>query len=52
MNSVAMDQASMDARWANWKQDGFRLNLVRKARMRKVFAALCLGGAFWLVLQF
>lgn len=52
MNGVPMDQVSMDARWAKWKQDGLRMNMVRKARFRKVVAVLCLGGALWLSLQF
>jgi hypothetical protein len=52
MNGVAMDQASMDARWAKWKLDGVRMNVLRKARFRKLVAALCLGGALWVVLQF
>ena len=47
-----MDTAALDARWAKWKQDGRRAELVRKERLRNILAALCLGGALLMFLRF
>ena len=50
-DGAAQPEADDDARWANWKRDGARLDLRRQERVRQVIAALCMGGAGWLLFR-
>lgn len=47
----AAEQAAADDRWAKWQADGRIHEVQRLTAVRRIVAAVCLGGALWLLLR-